>query len=474
MSIGVQIVKKILIETEITNTAPLSIASGKTDDITDVLVVKDKKGNAFIPATSIAGVLRAAIANVYDENIANFIFGGNNDKDTQSIINISDVVMRNSKIVFRDGVALDSYSGTARNGAKYNYEAIERGAIGKLCLEFTVRGEHLKKAANVLGKDEGLFEEVAVTIANIIASGIGFGGKTAKGFGKVNSVEECMTYVFDFEGAKDTLAWIEYLESGTLPKHKYITDKKNPFIIDTDFKLEADFEIKNSILIRASYLGDDFSEEEYGLSKNHSSSNKVNAIQMSSGGDYVIPGTTIKGVIRNEAIKILSNLSNYKHDKVDEFINELMGYSIGKKAKKSSLNVDETYILKDDVYAIPQTRNRINRFTGGTIGTALFTEIPIWRKKNGIPVVKISCSIKNCTKAQAGLMLLILREIWMGNLCFGGGKAVGRGSLVGVQAKINFKGKKYLLMDNDGNFIKETDRSELESYVNALVGEMDG
>ena len=55
---------------------------------------------------------------------------------------------------------------------------------------------------------------------------------------------------------------------------------------------------------------------------------------MSSGGDYVIPGTTIKGVIRNEAIKILSNLSNYKHDKVDEFINELMGYSIGKKGKE--------------------------------------------------------------------------------------------------------------------------------------------
>ena len=119
------------------------------------------------------------------------------------------------------------------------------------------------------------------------------------------------------------------------------------------------------------------------------------------------------------------------------------------------MNVDEAYILKDDVYTIAQTRNRINRFTGATIGTALFTEIPIWRKKNGIPVVKISCSIKECTPAQAGLMLLILREMWMGNLCFGGGKAVGRGALVGVQAKINFKGKKYVLPDNDDNFIKK-------------------
>ena len=69
---------------------------------------------------------------------------------------------------------------------------------------------------------------------------------------------------------------------------------------------------------------------------------KENKIMLKSGTDYVIPGTSVKGVIRKQAEYICRHAGCYSQD----FLNNLMGYTdkIGKISRKSRLHTQEVYL----------------------------------------------------------------------------------------------------------------------------------
>ena len=151
------VVRKLLIQTKIKTKSPLRIGSGTDDGITDILILKDKHDNCFIPGTSVAGVLRTEIEDLYGIEAADFLFGCiGDDEGNQSMINISDIVLKNANIIYRDGVAIDYVTGTGIDGAKYDYEAVERGAKGTLDIEVTVRAaaENSKLKDNFIWKHE--------------------------------------------------------------------------------------------------------------------------------------------------------------------------------------------------------------------------------------------------------------------------------------------------------------------------------
>ena len=120
-----------------------------------------------------------------------------------------------------------------------------------------------------------------------------------------------------------------------------------------------------------------------------------------------------------------------------------------------------------------QTRNRIDRFTGSTIDSALFCEEPVWQQKRDEKTVTLKASLKNCSKAEAGLMLLLLKDLWLGNMNIGSGRGVGRGVLRGVHCQIDYAGKTYT-MENKNGFTLTGNKDELEACVQALVGELNG
>ena len=169
------------------------------------------------------------------------------------------------------------------------------------------------------------------------------GALTTKGYGKIQIKKKPTPfYIFDFSKDEDAWAWLEYLD-GNINKVpvKYDDAKSN---IISDFRMRIGLSLKNSMIIATT----DFQEE---LSKE--SNIKIRAVQLKSGEDYVIPGTSIKGVIRNRAINILRNLSNYKNEEnVVSFIDNLMGH--GKKVDsegnnkllRSRLHVNEIYLKK--------------------------------------------------------------------------------------------------------------------------------
>lgn len=58
-------------------------------------------------------------------------------------------------------------------------------------------------------------------------------------------------------------------------------------------------------------------------------------------------------------------------------------------------------------------------------------------------MISINLRIKRCTELEAGLMLLILKDMWLGNLAIGGGKSIGRGVFSGNNCLINYRGNTF-------------------------------
>ena len=480
-----KIVQKIIINVPVHTLSPLRIASGMDDGLVDVLVLKNKQGKPFIPGTSITGVLRNEIVALYNEEVADKIFGniddevadkvfGNIDDEAgnQSMINISDVILSDAILIHRDGVAIDTFAGVGKTGAKYDYEGIDRGAEGELKIEFTVRElDFLKEFANVskhnaFSQVKEQYIDVAASVADLLTKGIKIGSLTAKGYGKFASMKPVEISVFDFANRAAADAWLKYLENGKVPKPVYVG--KASFIqakAVNDLELTIDFSLQSSMIIRDFETAKEIKQKPKNAKQ---PSVGLEAVQLKSGNDYVIPGTSIKGVLRNRAKKILTALYNGEEGKADEIINKLMGFAHKNSACRSRLSVDEVYIATDLLKNVKQTRNRINRFTGGTIDSALFAEEPVWQQNKNAAPIQMNVKISDCSKMEAGLIMLVLKDMWLGNVPIGGGKSVGRGVLLGSSCTLSYAGEIIKLGKCGLPDVKEH-RDVLEGYVHELV-----
>jgi hypothetical protein len=137
-------------------------------------------------------------------------------------------------------------------------------------------------------------------------------------------------------------------------------------------------------------------------------------------------------------------------------------------ARSSRLIVSETVI--ENPVNLVQNRIRIDRFTGSVYGTGLFNEQPVFGKNDTL--VAIDLTLRNPQDAEIGLLLLLLKDLWTGDLPLGGEVGIGRGRLKGVEAVIetpHHKAKPLTISAVDGDKrLTVSDRSALERYVAAL------
>ena len=466
-----KIVRKIVIQSKLRTLSPLRIGSGENDGLTDILILKNKQGEPFIPGTSMAGVLRSSISDIYGEEAAEALFGKVNGEDaTQSLVNISDVVLLSRGIVVRDGVAIDELTGVAKTGAKFDFEALERGATGDLTLEITIRQQNVVKPINLCyvhneyAVQGDCYGELAATLADLLTGGVSVGALTTKGYGKIAGKEAVKVYDFDFTESVAAQRWLTYISEDRLVAASYVGTDTHAQAPDS-FYMEVSCALQGALLIRDFDVDDAKQEGDATLS----------AVQLKSGEDYVIPGTSWKGVLRSRAYKILLQLTGYDEASARRWLNEIFGFANDneRSGKRSKLSVEETYISPRTLTALRQTRNRIDRFTGSTIDSALFCEEPVWQRERGAQTVTLKLRLQKCTQAEVGLMLLLLKDLWLGNLNIGSGKGIGRGVLRGRSCVIHYAGKAYELREEHG-FTIQGDKNELEACVQALVGELNG
>ncbi len=433
------VVGKTIVKGKLKLLSPLLLGSGN-DDIADIEVMKDSNEKPFIPGTSLAGVLRHYFEDNFHDQICDdseCFWGIHREKKEseeekedeekeesyQSAFICHDLFTKNANVRVRDGVKIDPRSQTVEDKGKYDFELIEEGAEFDLFWELTIRGNNSKEN----------YEKILATLIFVLKSDeFSIGAKTNSGFGKCK-LEDMQVIHFDFKNKDDVLEWLKQEWQTSEYNGKGSKWNLEPYPTENrDFSIDAKFAIKNSIIIRA------YSEK----------ANMPDSTSLTSAGKYVLPGTSIKGAIRHRALKILKTL-NPKGNTAEEKIDCLFGIA-GKKVEseekrnsdesekeiKSRVQVAETKIV--NVEPELQTRIKIDRFTGGTVKSALFESMPLWSKGND-EALNVKIRIEKYEPWEAGLMMQVLKDLWCGDLAIGGEKNVGRGVLKGLSATVKWR-----------------------------------
>jgi len=459
---------RIILKAILENLSPIGIGSGR-DDRSDRDIVlteyslddngrilppvrfneyKNKKDLPYIPATSFMGkIFRQFDLKKYPVLSS---YWGESEKNA-SFIDCSDILLTElpkedkKATEIRDGIRLDSAKGTVAKGAKFDYELLAPGAKFELTMIFRVEDD----LANY-----DLALKIASDIATIIEKGIDLGAKSTVGYGRVKG---CATlYEIDFENPIHFKQWIE----NNLTENPNEKATKSMLIPQSaSFEIDATFKIKNSLIIRS-------------YSNNP---NAPDSTHLKSGGINILSGSSIKGALRGRAERILNTIQSDKN-KTETIIAGLFGDvekedNDKQKVKKngytipSRVFVDEVQIESNTIKEEIQTRIQIDRFTGGTVDSALIEEVPLFPVKTEDQIKNFRIRVIDAKPLDKGLMLLLLKDLWTADLPIGGEKAVGRGVLEGVSAAVIDGAEKYVLMED----LKDPEKvTILQTYVDTL------
>jgi CRISPR/Cas system CSM-associated protein Csm3 (group 7 of RAMP superfamily) len=205
----------------------------------------------------------------------------------------------------------------------------------------------------------------------------------------------------------------------------------------------------------------------------------------------ILAGTSWAGVLRSRAAQIAYTLSPAASRKrADQLINGIFGPAEIKSwrrpgngkapVKASRLEVKESEIEQGRL--LEQTRVKIDRFTGGAFESALFSEQPLFGSDATrlaldlslrLPAAENDEARQRQEKAEIGLLLLLLKDLWTGDLPLGGEISSGRGRLRGVRAEIKLHGQPWLFTQNTAGYLEIVgDRDMLQSFVAALKEEL--
>lgn len=374
---------------------PLCIGGDGTDN-TDRDIIRDGKGEPFIPGSSVAGAIRDFLGLAKDKEGE---MGYSLDEDGKmSPVFVYDMKFNEEPVVItRDFVALD-HDKIAKPQGKFDMEVIDSGAKTTLYLEGINRQD-----------TSYLFKDIFERIADGFNSGeIRLGAKKNRGFGWLQ-VTEAKTCSFKEKRLND---WINFV-----PRWKTeIFESSNARDIllgriSTDKYIDIILPLKltGGISIRV------YSAEP----------GKADFSHITSNGKPVIPGSGWNGALRERAYDILMELG-MDEKKIEKLRGEWFGYVDIEKRKASQSRIIYEESVIDGGASLPVVRNRIDRFDQGTVGTALFTEKSQFGGTTKLHI-KIRKKGDDSDKVIMGILLLLFDDIKDGYVSVGGQTAIGRG-----------------------------------------------
>jgi CRISPR/Cas system CSM-associated protein Csm3 (group 7 of RAMP superfamily) len=440
-----KIVKRIVVEGTLKLLSPTHLGNGETSDLTDMpLVIDPVDGKTpLLTGASIAGALRSALHSTYTQpgqsiDPTAIIFGADrtDSEGEQSRLIIDDAYSSSSGVEYRTNVRLDPKSRTAEQDGLFNFQYWQAGTSFELHFELAIYA----------GEDEKFIEKYfAFTLAELEEEGrISLGAKKTSGFGLVK-VKEWKVKEYDLTTPGGLNDWLQNgMDSintkpgssicqllGVVP----LTEKRRELQIDAVFQLEQ------ALLIHS---GNDF--EESGADKVQLKT-KTNTGQLAA----VLPGTSWRGALHNRAKMIYAALELGQAG--DQHLESLFGTEIvkGKDPRASRIRILESIVPGNS--DLIQPRVSIDPFTGGAKSTALFFDQPVFADSES--KIKLSILIKNATRTDLGLCLLLIKDLWSSDLAFGSKSNVGRGRLTGISAEINYQDEKI-----SGHWIIDQDKKD--------------
>ncbi|MEG4576348.1 RAMP superfamily CRISPR-associated protein [Microcoleus sp. N3A4] len=475
------IAQRIIVRGTLILDTPTCLGSGDADSPTDIALLRDSVSDrALLTGSSIAGALRNYLRE-YQHGYgveeqkgdrATNLFGGTrrDPEGEQSPLIINDAISSTIPTVeLRDGVAIESTTGTAKKGQKYDLELLAAGTEFQLSFELLIE-KNLSQT-----QKQALINLLALALRGLEQGDISIGMKKRRGFGRCY-VKEWQVWNFYLEDPDERMVWLkfEHWSRDLLPDRETYSSIATALGVSLEnekderdrFLIHATFQLVGSLLIRS---GQDSTERAPDVV--HLKSHRQGELKS------VLSGTSLAGVLRHRAERIVNTLQGNL-----AVVNELFGFVDGKQSQASRLVVRETEIeaAKDLV----QNRIAIDRFTGGAYHGALFDEQPIFGGDE--TRVCIELELRNPKDYEIGLLLLLLKDLWTSDLPVGGESSIGRGRLKGINADLirlhPQNPKQWQIRQINGNLqiedISDSSKSEtlvkydLEQFVKALLKEL--
>ncbi|HHV29773.1 MAG TPA: hypothetical protein GXX73_09315 [Clostridium sp.] len=396
-----RLLKTIRYNVKATTISPLSIR-----DSEDNLKIDELTDKVYIPGSSVAGAFRNYYESYIDKNSNedfNELFGGK--KTGLSQVAFYDSYLINhyveEMISSRPGIKMDPKRLTVevsddikKSGKKFKRQFLNEG----LRFEFIFELNNYEDGAEKFEDKERKFEDLlrAFSIGDI-----SLGSNKMVGYGrfKVDSISKS---VFDFTNINDLLKFmLRETESNEITHD----------ILDVEHKTsKVRFKIKGKtvtpVLVKDEVIR--LSNEPDGINIKDSK------------GNYIIPGSSLKGIIRSRAErlqktfpcidkKIITNIFGIESKDDDGQISRLSCFdSIIKKPMKNTYN-----------------KIKIDYYTGGIMQGALTDNEVVMGD------LEIECTFNTSRlsdyQREVGLLLLVLRDLCKEDLSIGSGYAVGRG-----------------------------------------------
>lgn len=386
----------------------MSIGTGEKN-----AVVCDRDGCPYIPAASLAGVLRHSMS----KEDGDALFGrislkrGHNEAPIPSKIIVENGWLCSTfSYAFRECVGLGE-NRTALSGAKYSILTVDRGAKFRVRFEFEFASEAEERRLfgdfrNSKAPVSGAFIEA---LARMNKGEITLGRKSSRGLGRV---------------AVETCKWKRYAGDTLLNSIEHDPEKdEDPFTLPEPMQEALRYiRLDYNVCLRSTLCIREYVSVHHTLAQLNE---EPNYMQLTSGGLPVIPGMSWAGVFRHGALNVLRRL-NVSEERSKVLCDELFG-SIGADKHASNVRFSDTFL--EDYKTIRSRRTAVNRFSGGAANRALYAEDFVTAGKDS-PCGRLTILVKknlDCTKWGMDLIHLLMHELDAGRLHVGGNGAIGRG-----------------------------------------------
>lgn len=467
-----QIAARIVINGNLLLESPVHLGNGDQGAEVDLPLLRDaRSGVPLLQGSSLAGALRNYLRayefgfrnseqrSTSQDNrsrlfhLAELLFGGvkGDPEGDQSLLIVDDALAVDTLGEIRDGVRIDASTRTALPDFKYDLELLPPGTRFPLRFELLLPDDTERATA--------LRGALALALGALERGEIPLGARKTRGYGRCRVDEWQITTYALRTSRQDLVAWLAAEHPGwgfepttapvttldaTLEQPSDTQDKRRVFTITFEAELASPLLIRSDEIIPGADQQPDAMHLRDGL------------------GRPVISGTSLAGVLRARAQRILNALHpGGRQSLLDSlFGRDLLGRNGEPTA--SRLLVDEAPIVGGS--PLVQNRVSIDRFTGGAYDTALFSEAP--HIGGG---AQLGFTIQDPSDADKGLLLLLLKDLWTGDLVIGGTANVGRGRLRGRRAVI-IDGQHQWELSNQNGAIQLPDeaRATFEKYVAAL------
>lgn len=488
-------------------TSPLAVGSGE-NKVSDRDIVRDSSGLPYIPGSSFAGIYRSLLSDktakeyfgkeLTSEDIKKSAEEGKNMMtDSRILVYDAHIKAEDEKkaaVTKRDMVALDEYK-TALPGAKFDFEILEPGVkfvtYIEQNIEFPEKISENEKCAEELKISENKVLQEKQLVINEIADAwmkgrIVIGAKTGRGYGHTKGIAR-QSVMYDLSDPDQMEKWLDfdmYAENWNIEKtderchETSISDMK---VLDKKYVRMLANEDKCTIILNLRQQGGisirQYTTEAGGADYQQLTSQilpeKVNEEKEDTNmGIPVIPGTSWAGAFRAQMGKL-----NPEFRKGGRLTGEFFGNAQNNskdeivKGNKTRIGFSESRITGGRW--ISYTRNAIDRFTGGTIDGALYSEKTYY---NGETELTISCDFsdrgddkvnKRDREYFARTLAAAILDLDSGYMAVGGLTAVGRGLF--KADKIRIAGN--TILDRYGDMEKNINA---ESVYQRLVKDVSG